>query len=234
MLLPDPCHEVPLSPQPAAGSPWWDGHQAGQGQVMHWVCTGGTEPAVAVPFFLATGQVAAPPPPDPAVVARAAETQVVTLLPPPSLDVSPDLPNNVDKNLGMPVTYVNLWFWFWTDPATWHPFSATAALNGVSATTTAQPVSLTYDPGDDGDPVVCPSQGLPWIDADGNDDPATVGGCGYKYVKVTPDGPITGTLTLTWQVTWTSSTGAAGALDPLTTTTTTPPFVVEQIQVVTR
>lgn len=238
--MPDPCSEVPVSPQPEATSPWWGGHTAAQGRVVRWVCTGSVIPSVKVPHFVANGAVSVPPPVDPELLARYAEAQVETLLPPPSLTVSPDLPNNVDRVIGFPVTYVNLWFWYWADPEVWQSFSNTATLNGVSATTTARPVSLTLDPGDGAAPVVCGTAGRPWTVADGDSDPNTVGGCGYRYRRVTPlvseggAGPITARLSLTWQVTWTSTTGAAGSLDPLATTTDTPPFVVEQIRVVTK
>ncbi len=231
--VPDPCQAVPLQAQDAT-MPWWNGHTSAQGQLVHWVCTSGAEPLVKVPFFLANGTAPAPLPPDPAVLAREAMAQVLTLIPAPAVDVSPDLKNNVDKVIGQPVTYVNLWFWFWAESDVWQDYSNTVTLNGVSATTTAHPTSLVYDPGDGDAPVVCATQGRPWTDADANYDPATVGGCGYRYLTVTPGAPITGRLTINWQVSWTSNVGAAGVLDPLATSTDTPPFVVEQIEVVTR
>jgi hypothetical protein len=213
---------------------WWGGHTAAQGKLVHWVCTGGAAPGVRTPFFLANGRAGAPLPPDPADLARQALAQVLTLIPAPAVDVSPDLPNNVDSAIDLPVTYLHLWFWFWAEDDVWQNYSNTVTLNGVSATTTARPVSLAYDPGNGDAQVVCPNQGRPWADDDVNVDPSALGGCGYRYSKVTPDGPITGRLTINWQVTWTSNVGAAGALDPLSTSTNTPSFVVEQIQVVTK
>src|SRR5689334_7416124 len=55
------CTEQPMSPQPAAESPWWEGHTAEEGQVVQWVCTGGLTPAtclyctVLIPHFAANG-----------------------------------------------------------------------------------------------------------------------------------------------------------------------------------
>lgn len=230
---PDPCHTEPLPSQDPSAT-WWAGHTPAEGKLVHWVCTGGAEPGVKTPFFLANGVAAAPLPPDPADLARQAMAQVLTLIPAPEVDVSPDLTSNVDAAIGRPVTYVNLWFWFWAGPDVWQDYSNTVTLNGVSATTTAHPSSLVYDPGDGDAPVVCASPGRPWTEADANSSPSTLGGCGYRYLRATPSGPITGRLTINWQVSWTSNVGAGGELDPLSTSTDTPPFVVEQIEVVTR
>src|SRR5664279_5835488 len=77
------CTEQPLSPQPAASSPWWDGQTVAEGQVVSWVCSDGSTPVVVVPHFAASGAAAAPgappappPPPDPAVLAQQAYQQI--------------------------------------------------------------------------------------------------------------------------------------------------------------
>lgn len=171
------------------------------------------------------------------MLAYQAEADVRQLIPAPLLTKSPDLPNNVDKSLSppRPVTYVNLWVWFWSTSDVWTTYSRTVGLNGVTATATATPVSLTFDPGNGDAPVVCTNPGRAWTDADGNVDPSTTDGCGYRYSKTTPNGPITGRLLIDWDVSWTSNVaGFGGPLDPLATYVDTPPFMVEQIQVVTR
>jgi len=54
------CSEQPMSPQPAAGTAWWEGHSAADGLVMQWVCTGGLTAAtctyctVLTPHFVAS------------------------------------------------------------------------------------------------------------------------------------------------------------------------------------
>ena len=56
------CTEQPLSPQPAANSPWWDGQTSAEGQVVSWVCADGSTPVVVVPHFTASAAAAPPPP----------------------------------------------------------------------------------------------------------------------------------------------------------------------------
>lgn len=177
---------------------------------------------------------AAPPPPNPADLAATVRADLVQQLPQPSLTVSPDLPNTFNAEIGYPVTVVNLWFWFWADDQVWQPMSDTLTAGGVSVTTTATPVTLTYDPGNGASSVVCDHAGREWTEQDANINPAQVGGCGFMYEHVTADGPITGELTITWLVTWQQTAGgaAAGQLAPITTTTQTPEFMVAQIQVV--
>jgi hypothetical protein len=132
---------------------------------------------------------------------------------------------------GYPFTYVNLWTYYWTDPASWHASSATASLRGVSATVTAKPVELDFDPGDGGASVSCAGPGRPWVHADGNAAP-TDGACGYRYVKVSSR-PITSRQTIVWQISWTG-TGGTGDELPSLSTSTPGQLQVLQVQTVTR
>jgi hypothetical protein len=101
----------------------------------------------------------------------------------------------------------------------WGPVSVTASLGPVWATITAEPVGLTFDPGDPNGPgpVVCsgdaPVAGY---------DPAVPGQCSYTYVNASSTSPFDGyhfqtTTSIEWAISWTSSIGAGGALDPYST-----------------
>lgn len=176
---------------------------------------------------------AAPPPPNPAVLAQQLREQMRQQLPMPSLTVSPDLPNTYNPDIGYPITMVNLWFWFWASPEVWQPASQTLSVGGITVTTTATPVTLSYDPGNGDSAAQCNQAGRPWTPADDVAAPQDVGACGYLYQSVTPT-PIVGTLSITWLVTWTVNGSPAGTLAPMTTTTDTPEFVVAQVRVMHR
>jgi hypothetical protein len=118
--------------------------------------------------------------------------------------------------------------WFWT-PTAWQPMSVTAWIPGpmgpVWATTTATPARLVIDPGDRGlgtGPLVCPGPGQPWAPELGD---AAVSECAYAYPHssvLAPGGhAFTARMSIEWDVSWTSSSGAGGALAPLRTAATT-------------
>lgn len=182
-------------------------------------CNGPTTYAV-VP--IAGGGAAAPapqpPPPDPAVLAAQAIGQL--RVPPPSVGVSPD-PDWLA---------VNFWTWLYTnDPG---PVSTTVELRGVSVTATASLSQVTWVMGE---PVSLKNAnaGISQVTCDGPgvappanpryDQPPP---CGYMY-KFRSTKERTGgterwpvTATATWAVTWTSNTGASGA-DQLQSTSST-------------
>jgi len=132
---------------------------------------------------------------------------------------------------GFPFTYINLWTFYWTDPATWKPLTATASAAGLTATVTATPVQLVFDPGNGGTPAACDGPGRAWSETDGND-PPSAGACGYQYTLVT-NGPITATETIVWKITW-AGTGNTGGQIPGLSTSTSGQLNVMQIQVVNR
>jgi hypothetical protein len=171
-----------------------------------------------------------PPPPDPAVLAQQAFAELA--LPKPTNGRSPGPDSSDPAHGGLPYTIVNLWTWYWTDPAAWVEQSITVTLQGVSATATAKPTTLVFDPGDGSAPVSCAGPGRPWSEADANDPPSG-GGCGFRYAAVTPDGPLTSTVSIRWHATWTGTGGVGGDLGDVTTSATSS-FLVEQIQVVNR
>jgi hypothetical protein len=101
----------------------------------------------------------------------------------------------------------------------WTPVTATASVGGVTATVTATPLHLEFDPGDGSAAVSCDSTGQ--------------AGCAYSYQNastVAPNGASwPARLRMTWTVAWTASTGDGGALSDVTTTSTYP-LIVGEIQ----
>lgn len=130
-------------------------------------------------------------------------------------------PSETQGYNGYPFTYVGLWTYYWTDPATWRPLTATASAAGLTATVTATPSSLSFDPGDGSGSQSCTGPGRPWVVSDGNDAPSD-GACGYRYTRVTGPGyghPITSTQTISWKITWTGTGNSGGEIAGLSTST---------------
>jgi hypothetical protein len=205
----------------------WGGNDPSTGTLFVNICNGPTR-YVFVPGAAPGALAAAPPPPDPAVLAQQAYGELT--LPKPTAKRSPDEGNSDPQNGGLPYTWTNLWTWVWA--AEWQTLARTVDLRGVSATVTATPTALIFDPGDGSAPITCPGRGRPWTTVDGSD-PPSAGGCGHMYRAVTPAGPLTATTSIQWSVAWTSNVGVGGTFPALTTQTTSS-FLVEQIQVVTR
>nr|WP_193776462.1 hypothetical protein [Streptomyces sp. E2N166] len=139
-------------------------------------------------------------------------------------------------------TKVNLPTWIWLDRAKFRKISVTASLpgTGLSATTTAEPVSLHIDPGTN-DAQTYPASGDCEINADGsigepyakgkaNDTPP----CGVTYLRASgSDGSYPLQATVTWNISWTSTTGEGGDL-PEGTFGATQDVTVQEIQSVNR
>lgn len=171
-------------------------------------------------------QMGCPPVVTPASLAEQAVRTIV--FPEPSGDRSPSR-NHLYE--GFPFTYVNLWTFFWTSPNTWRTLTATASAAGLSATVTAKPVELDFDPGNGAPAVSCSGPGRPWVPSDGNGAPSD-GACAYRYSKVS-SGPITSSQTIVWKITWKGTGGSSGEI-PSMSTSTSGQLQVLQIQVVTR
>ena len=149
--------------------------------------------------------------------------------PKPSGDRSPSQ-NQLYR--GYPFTYTGLWTYYWTSVDRWVTKSATANDGAQTATVTATPSALDFDPGDGSGTATCDGPGRPWTTSDGNEAPDD-GACGYQYRRVTSS-PLTSTQTLVWTLTWKVS-GDAGALPGTFSTSTSGQLNVMQIQtVVTR
>ncbi len=141
-------------------------------------------------------------------------------------------PSQTISYQGYSFTYVNLWTYYWTSRATWKPLTATASAAGFTATVTARPTQLIFDPGDKSSAQSCAGPGRPWVKSDGNFAPAG-GACGYQYRQVTAS-PITSTQSIVWKITWTGTGGAAGEIPQLVTSTSGQLNVLQIQTVVTR
>ncbi|GAB2876832.1 hypothetical protein GCM10027074_51150 [Streptomyces deserti] len=137
---------------------------------------------------------------------------------------------------------VNLPTWIWLDRARFKKLSVTASLpgTGLSATTIAEPVSLHIDPGTSYAETY-PASGDCEINADGSiGEPYAKGKadrtppCGVTYLRSTDgDGAYPLKATVTWKISWTSTTGEGGDL-PDGTFGTTQDVTVQEIQSVNR
>ncbi|MEV0981268.1 hypothetical protein [Streptomyces sp. NPDC049915] len=136
---------------------------------------------------------------------------------------------------------VNLPTWIWLDKADFHKVSVTASLpgTGLSATTTAEPVSLHIDPGTS-DAETFPASGdctftggsigEPYAKGKANQTPP----CGVRYLRSTgANGSYALKATVTWKITWTSTTGEGDRL-PDGTFGATQNVTVREIQSVNR
>jgi hypothetical protein len=155
----------------------------------------------------------------PAALAQDGRLSLMRTVPMPKFDSAPPS-GDVTVRAGV---------WFWT-ATPFEPQSVTAWVPGpdreVWATTTARPTGLVIDPGDGTlgtGPVVCDGPGEPWLPEHSDD---WVSECTYTYRHssvLADDGKaFRARMTIEWDVTWTSSTGAGGALTPLSSTSVTP------------
>ena len=166
-----------------------------------------TVQTLACPFGV--GGAAPPPaaPPAPGVLAQLAVRYLT--LPSPVIRSSP-APGDLQLTQ-LPV-------WLWINPATWAPRSKTASVPGESVTATATPVTATWLTGD-GATVTCHGPGIPYSSRYAPSSPSP--DCGHTYTTSSaaqPGGAYHVTVTITWDITWTGTGGAAGALPPLDTT----------------
>jgi len=137
-----------MNPQPAAGSPLWEGHSAADGVVEFFECDGGgggisqagastfrftAKAAAAAP---GKGAPAAPPPPppvDPAVVAQKAYRLIP--IPHPAMHFGPDSAHVAAR----------YWLYLWTDNP--GPITRTATTRNVTVSATATLDSVTWSMG---------------------------------------------------------------------------------------
>ena len=157
----------------------------------------------------------------PTDVARVASQRVAALVRRPEVAFSPP----IDKMI------VN--FQTWLGVTVQQPVTATAAIPGLSATVTAQPVGIEWATGSQvaGDITMIHCQ--PWGSTD-----SAHGGCAWTPAypsigKVTGTGDLRyhGTVSIVWKVSWQASNGANGTLDDLRTTTPVA-MTVQEIQTI--
>lgn len=216
---------VPGGPGAAAG--------AGQTPVAPPVLVGAGCPAVpavnpAVPCAAAVPGVPAGPVVTPAQVGAMAAASLK--LPSPKARRSPDdrLPD------GRATTYVRLQTWFYVPVAQWKPLTVSATAGGVTATATATPTVLAFDPGDGSAAVSCAGPGRAWVFGQDKNFDVAPGGCSYAYLRSSygyPGGMVTARYSITWSIRWTGAGGAGGVL-PDVVTTSTSVFAVAEAQAV--
>lgn len=139
-------------------------------------------------------------------------------LPAPTIGMSPD---------GDHVTQLPSWLWI--DRGQWSARDRTATAGPVSATVTATPVRVDWDMGN-GDTVTCDGPGRVYERRFAGRPEATDCRYTYRHSSATRAGaPFTVVATVVWDVSWTGSDGAGGALGELTSTATRP-VVVGEVQ----
>lgn len=166
-------------------------------------------------------------PATPANLAASARGVLVGELPQPSLDSSP--PVGTAAIVGVPV-FVDVTNW--TGVVT-----EERCVGGVCVTVTATP-TLRFIPGETRSSAVsCAGSGSQY-DPDGGSAEAQAsedGACAYKYrLRTGREGrPAAwpGSVSVTWTISWTASTGASGSL-PAVTRATLLPRAVEEVQTV--
>lgn len=132
------------------------------------------------------------------VLAQQAYAEVPLALPVPHTSPPADVPQLV----GLPV-------WLWLDDASWSTFDASASVAGVTVTVVATPQSASWDMGD-GATVTCSGPGTPWTG-----DTSARTSCSHTYQHVSdrqPGGRYQASVTLTWSVSWSATTGETGTL----------------------
>lgn len=220
------------------GKPYKDFNEEKEGEGYWWdaYITEGREadPAAqdcdALPFWVDKGD---PPPAD---VPQAITSEMLAQLAYSEIRV----PSTEVSLAPAGATKVNLPTWAWLDTAEFKPVSVTASvpLLGLSATTTAEPVSLKITPGT-GDAVTYPASGEcamqdgrigePYAKGKADETPP----CGVKYLRSSGDGSYKLHATVTWRISWTSTTGEGGDL-PDGTFGAGQEVVVQEIQAVNR
>jgi len=141
----------------------------------------------------------------------------------PQIGVAPD-PNGSGL-VGLPV-----WLWTEVTPQTWGPFTASAAVPGLTVTATATATRITWNMGD-GRQVVCDNPGTPYRASYGN---SASPDCGYRYARSSrsqPGGKYTITGTTSWVVNWAGG-GQTGTIQQTRQTQIT--VRIDELQVVTQ
>ena len=144
---------------------------------------------------------------DPAALAEEARRTVPIAS--PAIHTSPD----GDRRL-----YTQVPTWFWVDDAWWQPYTVTVTAGRVTTTLTATPRRAVWNTGDGGG-VNCDGPGVAWQPRMSDD--ATY--CKYTYRHSSagrPNGAFPLTLTIEFDVSWSSNVGVAGGLAGVTRSAT--------------
>lgn len=169
-------------------------------------------------------------PATPANLAAIAGGQLLGTMPQPSVSSSP--PVGTASIVEVPVfVEVTNWTGVVTD---------SECAGGLCVTVTATP-ALTFSPGETGSPpIACAGSGTRYDSEGGSAESqaSAAGACAYAYrFRTGVEGRPTawpGSVSVTWTITWTASTGASGSLPPVTRSTLLPRAVREVQAVVVR
>lgn len=165
-------------------------------------------------------------PPGPRDIAEGVRGRIVGTLPGPTVASSPA--DGVPAIVGMPV---------FVQVTNWTGVVTMQECAGFCVTVTAVP-SLTFNPGEvDAPAVACAGPGTAYL-PDGppaQEQARADGACTYTYGLRTgvPGRPPawSGSVSVTWAITWSATTGASGALTPVTRSADLP-RAVEEVQTV--
>lgn len=146
--------------------------------------------------------------PNPAAVARLLAQQALA-----QLRVTPPSPRS---NPAGGIAVINVATWLWTDG--WTPLQRSASAAGVTATITATPLDVTWEPGDGGEAVVCAGPGIAYDLARPASEQST--DCAITYRRAA--GRFTVVATQRWSVTYTATNGQSGDLGVVNSTASMP------------
>ena len=165
-------------------------------------------------------------PPGPGDIAEGIRGRIAGTLPGPTVASSPA--DGVPAIVGMPV---------FVEVTNWTGVVTVQECAGFCVTVRAVP-SLTFHPGEvDASPVACTGSGTAYLpDGPPAEEQALAdGACSYAYRLRTgvPGRPPawSGSVSVTWAITWSATTGASGTLAPVTRSTDLP-RAVEEVQTV--
>lgn len=153
--------------------------------------------------------------PDPGVVARDLAEEAFA-----QLRVTPPVARS---NPAGGIAVINIPTWLWVDD--WVPLRSAASAAGVTATVTATPVGVVWDPGDGSDPLSCGGPGVAYDVSRPAVGQST--DCSFTYTRAA--GRFTITATQRWHVTYTATNGQSGDLGEVTSTAALPIDVRELV-----
>ncbi|MFT4011013.1 MAG: hypothetical protein QM655_13340 [Nocardioidaceae bacterium] len=202
-----------MSPQPPAGDPLWEGHEAGDGAV--YACY---QPQTDIFIYLwsANPPAGAAQELTPEQVAQLALKKMVMKAIHVGLAPTPV----EDDQQSMGVIGVPVWMWVSNpDTPTYGPIAASASAGSITVTATATVERVVWNMGDGSKPIKC-GKGTSYNSSVDGAKPSP--DCGYTYQKASwdqPDHQYTVTATSHWRVDW-SGAGQSGTIrpDPLTAT----------------
>jgi hypothetical protein len=182
------CYVKPVTEQPAASDPMWEGRPNA-------VLYGCTDP-VAGSHYLFIGDAASATVDASALAVQLRESMTFM---PVEIGIVPEPGPNSVGLVGLPT-------WLWVanaSPTVTGPQTRSLSAGGVDVTLTATVTSTRWEMGDGG-VVTCRTAGTPYEDRFGTSPSPT---CGYKYAK---QGTYTVQAFTNWSATWQANTGEQG------------------------